>query len=71
MVFIIRNTIGVLLSLYAADWIAEQGAAPVFGEMVAIQVIVISLAFPFYFYGKRIRGWTLNFGPIKRFTVAE
>ncbi|PYI00526.1 MFS general substrate transporter [Aspergillus sclerotiicarbonarius CBS 121057] len=37
IIFVIRNTIGMLLSLYAADWISRQGAAKVFGEMTAIQ----------------------------------
>lgn len=38
-IFVIRNTIGMLLSLYAADWIERQGTASVFGEMTTIQAV--------------------------------
>jgi hypothetical protein len=66
-IFVIRNTIGMLLSLYAADWIERQGTAPVFGEMAAIQVVSILFAIPLYFCGKSLRAFTSSYGPMKRF----
>lgn len=67
IIFVIRNTIGMLLSLYASDWIARQGAAAVFGEMMAIQVASILLAIPLFFWGRRLHRATLRYGPMKRF----
>lgn len=57
----------MLLSLYAADWITDQGPAPVFGEMTAIQVVSIAFAIPVYFWGSSIRAFTSGYGPMKRF----
>ncbi|EYE93149.1 putative polyamine transporter [Aspergillus ruber CBS 135680] len=67
IIFVIRNTIGMLLSLYASDWISRQGAAAVFGEMMAIQVASILLAIPLFFWGRRLHRATLRYGPMKRF----
>lgn len=67
VIFTVRNTIGMLLSLYAADWIQRQGPAPVFGEMMAIQVASILLAIPLFILGKRLRAVTSQYGPMKRF----
>ncbi|KAL3489207.1 major facilitator superfamily domain-containing protein [Aspergillus germanicus] len=69
IIFVIRNTIGMLLSLYAADWIAQQGEAAVFGEMTAIQVASILVAIPLFFWGGPLRAWTSRYGPMKRFQV--
>ncbi|KAB8074902.1 major facilitator superfamily domain-containing protein [Aspergillus leporis] len=71
VIFTVRNTIGMLLSLYAADWIDRQGPAPVFGEMMAIQVASILLAIPLFFWGKRLRAVTSLYGPMKRFQVQD
>lgn len=67
IIFVIRNTIGMLLSLYAANWIERQGPAPVFGEMTAIQVVSILFAIPMYFFGGSLRAFTSRYGPMKRF----
>ncbi|KAJ5884387.1 hypothetical protein N7504_011959 [Penicillium tannophilum] len=67
IIFVIRNTIGMLLSLYAADWIEKQGAAAVFGEMMVIQVVVVLFAIPLYFWGRSLRAFTSSYGPMKRF----
>ncbi|KAE8150335.1 major facilitator superfamily domain-containing protein [Aspergillus avenaceus] len=67
IIFTVRNTIGMLLSLYAADWIDRQGPAPVFGEMMAIQAFSILLALPLFLWGKRLRSVTATYGPMKRF----
>ncbi|RAH72527.1 MFS general substrate transporter [Aspergillus aculeatinus CBS 121060] len=63
IIFVIRNTIGMLLSLYASDWIARQGVAVVFGEMTAIQAASLLLAVPLFFGGQRLRAWTGRYGP--------
>lgn len=70
IIFVIRNTIGMLLSLYAADWIEKQGPAPVFGEMTAIQVVSILFAIPLYIWGRPLRDFTSQYGPMKRFQAA-
>ncbi|KAJ5413950.1 hypothetical protein N7509_000577 [Penicillium cosmopolitanum] len=70
IIFVIRNTIGMLLSLYAADWIEKQGPAPVFGEMMAIQVVSILFAIPLYIWGRPLRDFTSIYGPMKRFQTA-
>lgn len=57
----------MLLSLYAADWISNQGAAAAFGEMTAIQVASVLLAIPLFFCGRRLRGFSARYGPMKRF----
>lgn len=67
IIFVIRNTIGMLLSFYASDWITRQGAAAVFGEMTAIQVASISLAVPLFFWGRWLRGVTMRYGPMRRY----
>jgi hypothetical protein len=37
-----------------------------FGEMFAIQYALLSLSAVLYFFGKRIRAFTGQFGPMKR-----
>ncbi|KAL5363592.1 putative polyamine transporter [Aspergillus floccosus] len=71
IIFVIRNTIGMLLSLYAADWIGQQGPAVVFGEMTAIQVASILLAIPLFFWGRLLRQLTSRYGPMERFRATE
>ena len=68
IIFVIRNTIGMLLSLYAVDWIEKQGLTPVFGEMTAIQVVSILFSIPLYMWGPSLRALTSRYGPMKRFS---
>ncbi|KAJ5335901.1 hypothetical protein MYU51_020281 [Penicillium brevicompactum] len=67
IIFVIRNTIGMLVSLYGADWIDRQGPAAVFGEMAAIQVASVLFAIPLFIWGRSLGAWTSTFGPMKRF----
>ncbi|KAJ5327666.1 hypothetical protein N7452_008056 [Penicillium brevicompactum] len=67
IIFVIRNTIGMLVSLYGADWIDRQGPAVVFGEMAAIQVASVLFAIPLFIWGRSLGAWTSTFGPMKRF----
>jgi len=62
----VRNVMAGVLSVYLADWIEVEGIRNAFGEMVAIQYAVLSLCFVLYFSGKRIRGFTAGFGPMKK-----
>lgn len=71
IIFVIRNTIAMLLSLYAADWISAQGAAAAFGEMTAIQVASVLLAVPLFFWGGRLRELTLRYGPMARLQSSQ
>lgn len=66
IVFVVRNVMACLLSLYIADWIAVEGVKKSFGEMVAIQYAILSLSVVLYFFGKRIRAFTGKFGPMKK-----
>jgi hypothetical protein len=50
IIFVIRNTIGMLVPLYAADWIERQEPAAVFGEMTVIQVVSILFAIPLFIW---------------------
>ena len=70
IIFVIRNTIGMLLSLYAVDWIENQGLARVFGEMMAIQVLSILCAVPLFLWGRPLRALTSRYGPMRRFQDA-
>lgn len=58
---------GMLVSLYGADWIDRQGPAVVFGEMAAIQVASVLFAIPLFIWGRSLGAWTSTFGPMKRF----
>ncbi|KAL3478706.1 MFS general substrate transporter [Aspergillus californicus] len=58
IVFVIRNTIAMLLALYTVDWQQATGVENAFGQMVAIQYFFLLFAIPMFYYGKRIRAWT-------------
>ena len=66
MVFVVRNVMACVLSLYIADWIKVEGIKDAFGEMVAIQYAILSLSLVLYLFGKRIRRFTGKFGPMKK-----
>ena len=66
IVFVVRNVMACILSLYIADWIKVEGVERAFGEMVGIQYAILSLSIVLYFFGKRIRAWTGGFGPMKK-----
>lgn len=66
IVFVVRNVMACILSLYIADWIKVEGVKDAFGEMVAIQYAILSLSVVLYFFGKRIRAFTGRFGPMKK-----
>lgn len=65
VVFLIRGVSGCLLSLYAYDWILAAGVSDTFGQMVGVQCFLLLFGIGFYIWGKRIRGWTSRYGPLK------
>ncbi|KUJ11873.1 putative polyamine transporter [Mollisia scopiformis] len=71
IVFVVRNVMACILSLYIADWIKKEGIKKAFGEMVVIQYAILSLSVVLYFWGKRIRAWTATFGPMKKVLMRE
>ncbi|KAJ5547180.1 hypothetical protein N7494_004765 [Penicillium frequentans] len=64
IVFVIRNTIAMLLSLYTVNWQESTGVKNAFGQMVGIQYSILLFTIPMFLFGKRIRAWTTRFGPI-------
>lgn len=66
IVFVVRNVMACILSLYIADWIRVEGIKNAFGEMVAIQYAILLLSLVLYVFGKRIRRLTGSFGPLKK-----
>jgi len=66
IVFVVRNVMACVLSLYIADWIRVEGVKNAFGEMVGIQYAILSLSIVLYFWGKKIRAFTGTFGPMRK-----
>lgn len=64
IVFIVRNIIACLMSTYISLWIEQQGIRNAFGELVGVAYIILSLSLVLFLFGKKIRGWTLQFGPM-------
>ena len=65
IVFIIRNTISVICSLYASDWLALAGVINAFGEMVGIESFFLCLTIPFFFYGRAVKKLVSSYGVAK------
>lgn len=68
-VFVVRNAIATILSMYSSKWLAEQGASIMFGEMAACQYFLLLLAIPLYFYSASILKFTSMYGPTQRFAT--
>lgn len=68
VVFVVRNVMACILSLYIAEWIKTEGVRNAFGEMVGIQYFVLAMSLVLYVFGKRIRKWTGTFGLMKKYT---
>lgn len=63
--FAFKSAFGFLLSFYTNPWIAKSGYEVAFGTMAGISGAVISLWVVFYFFGKRIRHATWQWGFIE------
>ncbi|KAF4629520.1 hypothetical protein G7Y89_g8627 [Cudoniella acicularis] len=55
-----KSIIGFGLSAATNIWIANSGLVLAFSEMAAITLFVLLLAIPLFFYGKRLRRWSLG-----------
>jgi hypothetical protein len=66
IIFVVRNAMGCIFSLYIVDWIRVEGVRKAFGEMVAIMCAILALLVVLYFFGKMIRAWTGTFDPMSR-----
>lgn len=65
-VFIVRNAIATVLSMYSTDWLVKQGPSIVFGEMAAIQYFLLLFAVVLYFFSSSILKFTATYGPARR-----
>ncbi|KAF5642015.1 transcription factor Pig1p [Fusarium sp. NRRL 52700] len=62
-----KSAFGFLLSFYTNPWIDKSGYANAFGAMAGISGAVILCWVPIYFWGRRIRHATWNWGYIENF----
>ena len=60
-----KAAFGFLLSFYTNPWIAGSGYVDAFGAMAGISAAVLLCWIPFYFFGKRIRHASVNWGIMK------
>jgi hypothetical protein len=56
---------GFLLSFYTNPWIQQSGYSKAFGTMAGISGAVLLMFIPLYFFGRRIRHATLQWGVMK------
>lgn len=71
IVFVIRNAIACVLSMYSSDWIAEQGASIVFGEMAAIEWFLLAWAVVLFYCGPALLKFTAGYGPMLRVRMLQ
>ena len=55
-----KSIIGFGLSAYTNTWIADSGEAVALSEMGVITGVILLLALPMFFWGARIRRWSLG-----------
>ncbi|KIW99564.1 uncharacterized protein Z518_11303 [Rhinocladiella mackenziei CBS 650.93] len=60
-----KSAFGFLLSFYTNSWIEKSGYGNAFGAMAGITGAVLLGVVPFYFFGKRLRRLTWNWGIIR------
>lgn len=66
IVFILRNVMGFLISTYFSKWIQKQGLKRAFGELTGVTYVMLLLCVVLYIWGKRIRAFTMRFGPMAK-----
>ncbi|CZT18216.1 uncharacterized protein RCC_04060 [Ramularia collo-cygni] len=69
--FIARNVIAVLCSIYCFPWIQRDGLKAVFGIMAGLEWGLMLFALPIYLFAKRILDFTTRYGPMKRYKEDE
>lgn len=50
-----KAVVGFVLGFYTNTWVVNEGYLPAYGEMAAIEAILLLTAVPMYFFGKRLR----------------
>ncbi|KAH8651564.1 putative MFS transporter [Tricladium varicosporioides] len=60
-----KSIIGFGLSAATNIWIADSGPALAFSEMAGITLVVLLLAVPLFFYGPRLRRWSLGWRAVQ------
>ena len=65
IVFVIRNTISCILSVYSITWIKNVGVAQSLATMGAIMFGFAVSSIVVYYYGKRLRQLTTRYGVLK------
>lgn len=62
-----KSAFGFLLSFYTNPWVQQSGYTAAYGAMGGISGGLLVLFVVFYFFGKRIRTYTWNWGLIRKF----
>jgi MFS family permease len=65
IIFLIKGVIGAVLILYTINWVEVAGMKQSFGQMVGVQYFVCLFVIVFFVFGKRIRAFTVRYGPME------
>jgi hypothetical protein len=65
VIFVIKGIIGAVLILYTINWVEVAGVKPTFGQMVGVQYFFCLFVIIFLVFGKRIRAFTVRYGPME------
>lgn len=65
VLFIVRNVIAVICSIYCFPWIQKDGLKAVFGIMAGLEWGLILFAIPLYVFAGRIVAFTSSYGPLR------
>lgn len=66
ILFIVRNVIAVICSIYCFPWIQRDGLKAVFGTMAGLEWALMLFALPLYLMAVQIKTITGRYGPMKR-----
>jgi hypothetical protein len=67
ILFVIRNLVACVCSMYCASWIVRIGLRDVFVVMAGLEwALILVGGLPMYFFSKKVLAFTATFGPQKR-----
>jgi len=66
VVFVLKGVIGAVVMLYGDDWIRVAGQKQAFGQMAGLQYFLCLWVVVFVLWGKKIRAFTVRYGPVRR-----
>jgi MFS family permease len=66
ILFIVRNLIAVVCSMYCFPWILRDGLRAVFGTMAGLEWALMLFGLPLLFLAERIKKFTGRYGPERR-----